>query len=328
MPADSPFRSAAGLPSTGRAPSPGGRPGQNPPARAQQRGFDRRQKAHAPEVEEMEEWVISYMDMVTLLMIVFLGMLAIMNMKSETKASDPNGSENPVTGPPSILPPSIPALSRLPPAPRTRLTDTVPQPAPSGSRVPSRPGPAPAVPDRQQPVEKSAEESPAAEILPLAPPLPAPAESAAPPLSAAARHWLEQLEAAGLPLDVGFTVDNRRVAILLRERILFRSGAVMLEQGGLTVLKSLAPVLAGMPGRITVEGHSDNVAINTIRFPSNWELSSARASAVVRQLIELNLPPERLRAAGYADSRPLSRNEADRAQNRRVEIVIEDFDAP
>lgn len=327
MPADSPFRSAAGLPSTGRAPSPGGRPGQNPPARAQQRGFDRRHKAHAPEVEEMEEWVISYMDMVTLLMIVFLGMLAIMNMKSETKASDPNGSENPVTGPPSILPASSPPQIRLPPAPRTRLADTAPQPAPTGSRVPTRPGPAPAVPGRPLPEDGPAEvESPAAEMAPAAVPVPAPAS--APPLSAAARHWLGQLEAAGLPLDVGFTVDNRRVAILLRERILFRSGAVMLEQGGLTVLKSLVPVLAGMPGRITVEGHSDNVAISTIRFPSNWELSSARASAVVRQLIELKLPPERLRAAGYADSRPLSRNEADRAQNRRVEIVIEDFDAP
>jgi chemotaxis protein MotB len=74
-----------------------------------------------------------------------------------------------------------------------------------------------------------------------------------------------------------------------------------------------------------VEGHTDDLPINTARFPSNWELSTGRATTVVRYLIEAwKLPPERLSSAGYGEYKPLVANTsaANRAKNRRVDIVI------
>ena len=76
---------------------------------------------------------------------------------------------------------------------------------------------------------------------------------------------------------------------------------------------------------MAVAGHTDNLPINTARFPSNWELSAARAGSVIRYLIESGVDPARLRAEGYADTRPLTANDSDksRAQNRRVELTLE-----
>lgn len=82
---------------------------------------------------------------------------------------------------------------------------------------------------------------------------------------------------------------------------------------------------------ITIEGHTDDVPINTLQFPSNWELSTARAASVVRYLIEQGIPPQKLRAAGYADSVPKVANRdyagkpiaMNQAQNRRVIIKLE-----
>ncbi|MDK2959817.1 MAG: chemotaxis protein MotB, partial [Bacillota bacterium] len=74
-----------------------------------------------------------------------------------------------------------------------------------------------------------------------------------------------------------------------------------------------------------VEGHTDNLPINTYRFPSNWELSTARATTVVRYLAEKHgIPPDRLSAAGYGEWRPVAPNDTPehRAQNRRVDIVV------
>ena len=79
-----------------------------------------------------------------------------------------------------------------------------------------------------------------------------------------------------------------------------------------------------------VEGHTDNVPIQTERYPSNWELSSGRAGSVVRQLIALGVSPERIRATGFADTKPLKPNdsEANRAVNRRVDLVLETVTPP
>ena len=90
------------------------------------------------------------------------------------------------------------------------------------------------------------------------------------------------------------------------------------------MLDKLVPLLARGGHTITVEGHTDNVPISTPQFPSNWELSAARASTVVRHLIARGIPADRLSAVGYADTRPLAANdtEAGRAKNRRVSIII------
>nr|WP_163503733.1 OmpA family protein [Halomonas socia] len=93
---------------------------------------------------------------------------------------------------------------------------------------------------------------------------------------------------------------------------------------GRRVLDGLLGMLKTFDGRISVEGHTDDVPIATPRFPSNWELSGAHAIAVVRHLQEQEVPESRLRAIGYADTQPLESNATPegRAANRRVELVL------
>ena len=123
-----------------------------------------------------------------------------------------------------------------------------------------------------------------------------------------------------------FRVDDRGLVItILSDRILFPSGSADLAAEGVTVLDSVAAALGDFDNDVVVEGHTDEQPIRTARYPSNWELSTARASAVLRQLIERNgLDPKRLSAAGYADQQPVDdgHDAEARAHNRRVELVV------
>jgi chemotaxis protein MotB len=114
----------------------------------------------------------------------------------------------------------------------------------------------------------------------------------------------------------------------------FASGSSVLSDEGQKILGELTEKLTSkdyINYSITVEGHTDDNPIHTAQFPSNWELSSARASAVVRFFIEHGIDPERLRAAGYADVFPKVPNRdssgnpipGNQAQNRRVVIKLE-----
>jgi chemotaxis protein MotB len=90
------------------------------------------------------------------------------------------------------------------------------------------------------------------------------------------------------------------------------------------VVDKLAAAIGRLPNKLAVEGHTDNVPISG-RYASNWELSTARATMVLRELIERHgISPSRLSAAGYADERPLATNDTaeGRAVNRRVELVV------
>jgi chemotaxis protein MotB len=92
-----------------------------------------------------------------------------------------------------------------------------------------------------------------------------------------------------------------------------------------SVIDKIASALTQIEGRIAVEGHTDNVPINTFAYPSNWDLSSARSVAVVRRMLDVApLGPTRITASGFADTRPQAINTTvdGRARNRRVEIVV------
>jgi chemotaxis protein MotB len=110
----------------------------------------------------------------------------------------------------------------------------------------------------------------------------------------------------------------------IADHLLFDSASASLTPSGKATLAQLTDKLGAFPGRISVEGHSDNRPITTSRYPSNWELSSARASAVLRFLTQQGIDATRLRAIGYADTKPLSSNDdaRGRASNRRVELVL------
>ncbi|MHB9102089.1 MAG: flagellar motor protein MotD [Sulfuricella sp.] len=114
------------------------------------------------------------------------------------------------------------------------------------------------------------------------------------------------------------------IAIEINASVLFASGQASLEPGSVKALRAVGRVLAQVPNDVQVEGFTDNTPINTAAFPSNWELSTARASSVVRLFAESGAPPERLVAVGYGEFRPVDTNSTPegRARNRRVTIMI------
>jgi len=119
--------------------------------------------------------------------------------------------------------------------------------------------------------------------------------------------------------------DERGLVVRAMEKAFFDTGKADLGPKARKALDGIAPVLKGMANAVRVEGHTDNVPINTFEFRSNWELSVRRATEVVRYLIEGHqFPPDRISATGYAEYRPIAANDTaeNRSQNRRIEIVI------
>lgn len=119
-------------------------------------------------------------------------------------------------------------------------------------------------------------------------------------------------------------VDGRMV-LELQTDILFGSGSAKLSPEGAATIREVGGLLGQIPDRrFQVEGHTDNVPINTKTYPSNWELASARAINVVKEMVDGGMPSKRVSGASFADSRPTTSNETDagRAHNRRIEIVI------
>ena len=120
-------------------------------------------------------------------------------------------------------------------------------------------------------------------------------------------------------------LDSRGLVISIGEGGFFDSGSDIIKPEGLTLLNTIASGIVSTSNHIRVEGHTDNKPIRNSRFPSNWELSTARATAVVSYLIvKFGFRPNRLSAAGYGEYRPAASNDTveGRARNRRVDIVV------
>ncbi len=124
---------------------------------------------------------------------------------------------------------------------------------------------------------------------------------------------------------VRITEGAQGISVEINASALFESGEARLQVPAIRVLTAVGQVLATTDFPITVEGHTDNAPINTPLFPSNWELSGARAASVVRLFIETGVEPKRLTATGYAEQRPMEDNVTSegRQRNRRVTINME-----
>jgi chemotaxis protein MotB len=124
--------------------------------------------------------------------------------------------------------------------------------------------------------------------------------------------------------DLVVQVEPGTVKLQLPEAILFETGQSQLLEGAAQLLESIAPIILQYDYPVSVEGHTDNVPIASALYPSNWELSSARASVVIRKLVELGVPYAKLKAIGFADTQPIDTNETieGRRKNRRVNIII------
>ncbi|UOF91353.1 OmpA family protein [Fodinisporobacter ferrooxydans] len=116
----------------------------------------------------------------------------------------------------------------------------------------------------------------------------------------------------------------RGVQVTLKDVVLYDTGSATLKQDGIHVIQNILPFLKSVNNPIVVEGHTDNIPIHNSRYPSNWELSVARAVNVVHYLANAGIDPSRMSATGYGEWHPVvpNDNEADRQKNRRVNIVI------
>ncbi|MHA3025384.1 OmpA/MotB family protein [Chromohalobacter israelensis] len=254
-------------------------------------------------------WLMSYLDMLTLLITLFVLLLAL-------TGNDDSAAEEalafPVLGVPTLQASAWSPTFYVPPRSDKRYV-------PPRDTTFYTPPPMPPRPPRMIMVN------------------PAPAEALVENAKAAAREpaSVRRLPNTLKPFIDGVVVTQSAQGLNFRieNHLLFSSSQADLTDEGRAVLRQLLDSLRAFDGEITIEGHTDSRPIATDRFPSNWELSTARATAVLRFLVGEGLDSEALRAVGYADTRPLQSNDSaeGRAANRRVELVLhepEPSDAP
>jgi len=274
------------------------------------RGHGGRRGAHKEE-ESAERWLLTYADMITLLMALFMVLFSISSVNISKvqvlqKSLRAAFSGDILPGGKGIAKPGASAnTSHFPSAidvqaivPVTASTASTLQ---SSSTHGSAPSPSAAAAERQE------------------------------QLFGQIKHELESYaQSHGFARKVQTTVEARGLVIrVLTDDLLFASGQAALSPRSDALLAEIARLLQLAEGHpVAVEGNTDNVPIHGGVYPSNWELSTARASTVVRYLLGKGVSPLRLTAVGYAEQNPIASDatEAGRTLNRRVEIVVKRVD--
>lgn len=128
----------------------------------------------------------------------------------------------------------------------------------------------------------------------------------------------------GLQASVSVHIEERGVVVRLEEGMLFPSGSAQINTSAIDSMNKIAQIMVSTKNYIRVEGSTDNVPINTNQFPSNWELASQRAINVVKLLISDGVDPARISELSYGEFRPVAPNDTDanKQQNRRVDLVF------
>lgn len=134
----------------------------------------------------------------------------------------------------------------------------------------------------------------------------------------------EYLSSNDLNENISTSIEERGVIIRFQDSVLFPKSCADLYPESKMILTDLSAVFTELGNPIRIEGHTDNLPIKTERFPSNWELSTARATNVLRFLIKEGVAGEQLSAVGYGEFRPVVANDSEenRKKNRRVDIVL------
>lgn len=151
------------------------------------------------------------------------------------------------------------------------------------------------------------------------------AAGSAPPTIPEVRKQMEEaLKEQVAKKIVRVSEDGRGLIISLSEAGFFIPGSDVMEPKGVGVLEQIVTRVSELPNPIRVEGHTDNTPIHTAQFPSNWELSTSRATHVLQYLLDAKIAPLRMSAVGYGDVRPIADNKSaeGRSANRRVDLVI------
>ena len=134
----------------------------------------------------------------------------------------------------------------------------------------------------------------------------------------------QQAETVEIPQENFVTLDDRGVVVSFKDSALFGPGSAELLPTAIDSLSRFVKFLYALPNDIVIEGHTDDQRISSAQFPSNWELSSARASAVARYLQAEGIKGDRMTVLGFAEFRPRFLNDSPqkRALNRRIDVLI------
>ncbi|MFZ1994338.1 MAG: flagellar motor protein MotB [Solirubrobacteraceae bacterium] len=268
----------------------------------------RGRRGHSAEVENEERWLLTYADMLTLMFALFMVLYSISSVNISKYESLQQSLKAAFSG--SILSGGKAIMQSG--------SESTKAHTPATAEVPS--------------------------IVPLTPSIPKPTDTSAQQITkamlAASASTQEQesfkklqqelnayAKAHGFAHEVQAVIDRRGLVVhVLTDKLLFGSGSATLRSAGLPLLDEIGHLLnVDRKHPITVEGNTDNQPIQSSEFPSNWELSTDRATTVVRYLIAHGIQDQRLSAAGYADLHPLASNATatGRARNRRVDIVLD-----
>jgi chemotaxis protein MotB len=246
--------------------------------------------ATLPPDSSQDTWLISYIDTLMLLLTLFVMLLAVQKHATEktVAAAKAASMANPYQTAPHHQPPPIPNPSLARPDSSEPLGPVLESPTNASDDAAEK-----VASDSQQQTES-----------------------------------VSRTEAWSLPDDlkeqVEITHEAKNIRLEIKDTLLFESGSADLKAQATTLLESLVGLLQRHPGGLSVEGHTDDQPIATAQYPSNWELSAARASTVARYLVMHGIAAHRVQAVGHADTRPRSSNDSleGRARNRRVTLVM------
>jgi chemotaxis protein MotB len=270
-------------------------------------GRKRPKKHEEEEHENHERWLVSYADMVTLLMCLFIVLFAISQVDKAKFAALSQGLSQSFGAPISALPGSTPEADVL---------DGLPSPVDIAAGI------APQQKAGEGEVDQAAAQAAAERAKRIA----AEAKSAYDELSKARTRIDQALTRAGFPDAARYEIDERGLVVhIVADAVLFDAEKAALRPEGKRILDSVAPTLKNLPNELRVEGHANHLPVTPGGpWPSNWELSAYRATTVLRTLTADGVPEKRISAAGYADTRPLVpiSDPAAITTNRRVDIVV------
>lgn len=250
-----------------------------------------RKRTEEPEKENSERWLLTYSDLITLLMIFFVVMYSMSQVdanKFKAVAQSLNSALGGAT-------PAKMEISTSPTGPSFL----------ESSNAPSKPS---QTKDASEQNQNAGAGNVDTENMTIE----------------AIKQKLDKFAADnGIQTKLISSIEERGLVISIQDTLLFESGSSDITPKAKEILDKIINVLAAAPNYVKVEGHTDNLPINTARFPSNWELSVLRATNVVH-IMQGRIATDRLSATGYGEYRPIAKNdsEAGRNLNRRVDLVI------
>jgi len=284
----------------------------------------KKKRGHDEEHENHERWLVTYADMLTLLMVLFIVLFAMSQVDQKKYAELKAGLEIGFkTNAATITTDTAPLSSGGAADSTVSAMDPAVNPGLSGGGTGTNVSSDKA--NSQQELDKAATQAVQAMERSQATQQAADVQKEVKNLKEAQQKITEALKAKGLAQAVQFNIDKRGLVItVISSDVVFAGDRADLLSGGQRIVDAIEPTVKALPNNIEVDGHTNQLAVPTKYYPSAWELSTARASTVARYLIDHGIAGSRITAAGFAGFRPLYPPSDPRAvtRNRRVDIVV------